>query len=84
MIHDGRIFLPETPRKIVISIRRNGLALAVDGKKVADWRGSWLRVSSTRITPENRSLFLGTIWATWRVTKVSLRPVTGKGHVILD
>jgi hypothetical protein len=69
------------PHTVVCSVRKKGVTVTVDSKKVIAWEGDYHRFSlnpSWKV-PNNRCLFIGTWEVDLRVTRLFLTPVSGPG-----
>lgn len=77
----SRIFTDAKPRTVVCSVRKTGVGLTIDGKRILEWRGDFKRLSNHpawRI-PDKGSLFVGS-WTCYRISRLDLIPITGEGR----
>lgn len=75
----GKFLKWNRPAKLVVSVRKDGVALSVDGSKIIDWKGdpAELKLIPGYRVPERRGLFIG-CWETILVIdEIVLVPVTG-------
>ncbi len=70
------------PFTAIVSVRRGGVALSVDGKKVMDWKGDASRLSldSGWAVRHNGTLFIAVHAATYRFSKATFNPISGAGR----
>jgi len=75
----GKFLKWNRPAKLLLSVRKDSVALSVDGAKVIDWKGdaAELKLIPGYRVPERRGLFIG-CWETILVIdELVLVPVTG-------
>jgi hypothetical protein len=72
------------PSTIICSLRKEGVTVTVDGKKIVDWKGNYSRLGTIPEfkIPNARALCIGAYGAACAFTKVALTPVTGDGKRI--
>lgn len=68
------------PTELLVQVRRDAVSLAVDGKKLIDWKGepAELFLPSGYFVPERRALTLGSWETIFRIDEYVLIPVTGQ------
>lgn len=67
---------------IICSVRREGVAVTVDGRKVIDWKGDTSRLSLYKelAVPNPRALFMATWDTRFLFAKMTLTPISGEGQ----
>jgi hypothetical protein len=77
----GKVIVPGKSNTIVASVRKNRLSISVNDKALIDWEADYKRVSLENVwgTPNSRVLFVGAYLSIFRITKISLAPVSGEG-----
>ena len=82
--HPGRIVETGKPVELVYSIRKDRVRVTLDGKPIIDWKADYARVSPYEEwrTPDEKSLWLGSWTAPWRITALELTPVSGEGRLL--
>jgi hypothetical protein len=83
-VYKGRV-LPQDKRSTVIcAVRKTGVTVTVDGKRIIAWKGDFGRLSlgSNMAVPSKESLFVGSWGARFRITQLSLTPRSGEGRVL--
>ena len=75
------LFTTGKPHTVVCSVRKNRIAVSVDGKGVIDWKADYKRLSlfSGWAVPHKTCLLIGSWTSVVRIEKLELRAVTGKG-----
>jgi len=75
-------FVDDQPRTLVFSIRRSGVSMTVDGRRILDWRGDPRRLSLSPAfsVPDDRVLFLMTGSTSFEISRLALLPVSGPGQ----
>jgi hypothetical protein len=69
------------PSTVVYSVRKKGISLAVNGKKVITWEGEWRHLSQNPAwgVPDVRALYIGNYNVAMQISRLTLTPVTGQG-----
>jgi hypothetical protein len=77
----GPVFVQNRPAQVICSIRKTGVTARVDGRVVIDWTGDpkQLGLGEYWETPHKETLFLGAYDCRYRVSRVTLTPVSGTG-----
>jgi len=78
----GALFVDGKPGAILCSVRKDRISVAVDGRKVIDWKADPGRLSlypDWKI-PRSDCLILGSWSSLVRIEKLELIPVTGRGR----
>jgi hypothetical protein len=67
------------PTSILLSVRRSGVSVVVDGVRLVDWKGdpSQLRLSPEFRVPQRDTLFIGSSETMFRIDELTLLPVSG-------
>lgn len=70
----GDLFKQNRLSQVIITVRKEGVRVTVDGRLVIDWKGSsdQLSLSDYWKTPNERSLFLGTYDCAYRFHRVTI------------
>jgi serine/threonine protein kinase len=78
----GTLFVTGTQsHAVVYSVRRKGVTIHVDGRKVLSWEGDFRRLGPNPIwkVPDNRALWVGSWGSELLISSIQLLPVTGAG-----
>ncbi len=77
----GPVFVKGRPAQVICSVRKTGVTVRVDGHIVIDWTGEpkQLGLGEYWETPHTDLLFLGAYDCRYRVSRVTLTPVSGAG-----
>lgn len=78
----GRQLVQGAPADVEIKVRRGRITATVDGRPLVDWSGDFGRLSlsaSAFRVPSTRTVFLGAEMDTFKVTRLSLTPISGAG-----
>ncbi len=77
----GPVFVQNRPAQVICSVRKTGVTVRVDGRVVIDWTGEPKQLSLGEYweTPHKETLFLGAYDCRYRVSRVTLTPVSGAG-----
>jgi hypothetical protein len=80
----GKRFTNGKPSTVVVAVRKDGITVTVDGKKVTAFKGATTRLSIPPILgiPNRRALFVGATDSRYVFSKLQLTPVTGVGKVV--
>jgi hypothetical protein len=72
----GPVFENDRPSTVRCSVRKDRVSISVDGKPIIDWAAGYARVSLKPMwaVRDSKSLFLGTIKSTYRVSRAVLLP----------
>ena len=82
-IHRGpRVLVPGRSHVIRCSVRKGGVVVTIDGKLMFNWKGDLKRLATTRDyrMPRKDLLFLGSWEASFKISRVELTAVSGKGR----
>ncbi len=76
------VFMKNRPAEIVCRVKKGSVSVACDGEPLLDWQGDakQLSLSDYWKTPHDDTLFLGAYDCRYRVTRVTLTPITGAGQ----
>jgi serine/threonine protein kinase len=68
--------------KISVAVRKSGVRLTSSHRTLVDWHGNPDRLSLrwSWVVPNTECLFLGSIDSCFKITKMELKPVTGRGQ----
>jgi hypothetical protein len=74
-------FKNDQPATVVISVRKGGVAVTMDGKPVVDWKGNLSRLTNDGpwTMPNTKSLYIGCWDCRYTISRLGLTPVTGRG-----
>ena len=77
----GAVFENGRAGTVVVSVRRRRITVLVDRKQVMDWTGDFSRlgVRGDYVVPEKRALFIGAYNCRFRISRMTLRAVSGVG-----
>jgi hypothetical protein len=78
----GLVLKTGTPMTLVYSVRSGRVTVAVDGSAVVRWAGDFARlaVDARFRVPNRRAFFFGNAISRFRITKIDLVPVRGRGR----
>jgi len=79
----GRLLTNNKPATILCSVRKDEIAVSLDGKKLLSFKGGNERLSSHPDfpMPNRKALYVGSGIASYAISKISLLPVSGQGKV---
>jgi serine/threonine protein kinase len=78
----GKLFTTLTKScTIQCSVRKGGVTVTFDGKKIINWQGNFSRLTqdSRWKLPNSHELFIGNDDSKYKVTRLTLTPITGQG-----
>ncbi len=77
----GKLLTNDKPSTIVCAVRKGGVRVVVDGRKVIDWTGERARLSLWPgwKMPRVTTPFIATWGGRFNVTRIGLTPVSGTG-----
>lgn len=80
---EASVFRQNQLSQVVVTVRRDNVAVSVDGHRIISWNGSADRLSLSDYwkTPDETCLFLGTYDCSYRFHRVTLQPISGQGEV---
>jgi len=75
------LFRKGRPSSVVCVVRSGHVTVTCDGRELISWRGDTARLGPNDYwtTPHENALFLGTHGCRFRISRVSLTPITGTG-----
>jgi hypothetical protein len=78
----GPVFTRGQLSQLVITVRKNGISMMVDGRQLIDWKGKADRLSLSDYweTPDKKAMFLGAYDCRYRFHRVTLEPLGGEGQ----
>jgi len=78
----GAVFTRGQISQVVVSVRKNGIHMMVDGRQLINWQGTSDRLSLSEYwaTPDKKAMFLGAYDCRYRFHRVTLEPLAGKGQ----
>jgi hypothetical protein len=78
----GKLLLPDHESSIVLSVRKGGVKLAVDGKTIFDWKGEASRLTRNPAVPLKHpdSLYLASSASQWDIKSLVVVPISGTGQ----
>ncbi|HEY3966093.1 MAG TPA: protein kinase [Planctomycetaceae bacterium] len=83
--HRGGVFVANQDAQISCTIRKDGVACTIDGKRIIDWRGDPKRLSLPQgfVPPDPQAPFLATIGSSYEIRKLTLSPLSKDGGRII-
>jgi len=75
--NDIRVFDADKRHTLLISVRRNQLAVTADGKSLSKWTADYTRASPVSSVPNPSALWVGDWEAVFEVSQMQLIPVSG-------
>lgn len=81
--YEGALLLPDADHTIIYRVRQRNVRVEVNGVTVVDWVAAWDKLSVTVKLPHARRdvLFIGSVLASWKVSKATVTPFSGRGRV---
>ena len=81
--YEGTVITNDKPSTIVCVVRRDGITVTCDDKKLIDWTGDPKRLSLPRQwqVGDRGSFFVATYASNYRITKIELAPIGGSKPV---
>lgn len=77
--HQGRLLRQDIPSTVIYAVRRTGVSLHVDGKRIFDWKGDLKRLSFTAVTGRQADTICVACNAKFLFTGISFIPVGEPG-----
>ena len=80
----GKHLVVKAPITIVCGIRKDGITVSIDGKKVVTYKGdnSHLTNAPTLTMPNRRALYVAAHDSAFTISKLALTPISGSGKVV--
>ena len=80
----GALFQKGRLSQAIVTVRKGGVTISVDGRTIVDWRGSPDRLSLSDYwkTPDTTALFLGAYDCRYRFHRITLEPISGEGRML--
>ena len=77
-------FVSGIPRRIRCSVRKSGVSVFVEGKRVLQWRGKFARLGlgGYFTPPAPRGFYVGSANSAFRITTLLVTPLSGPGKRI--
>lgn len=77
----GQLLANDVASTVVCSVRKEGVTMTVDGKKIFDWKGDYKRLGNHPALrmPRADVLYLNAFNCIYRFSKISLTAVSGQG-----
>ena len=77
----GRVLTNDKPSTVLCSVRKEGVSVTIDGKKITSFKGSFNRLSNSDVLgmPNPRAMFLGCNDGRCTFSRATLTPVSGQG-----
>ena len=84
--YKGKAIAGGAPSTIVCSVRKNRLAVTVDGKTILDWAADYRRVSLEEVwkTPNAKALFVGSYQTCYQFSKIEIVPMSAEDSGEID
>jgi len=78
----GSLFTRGRMSQLVITVRKKGVSMMVDGRQIINWQGKGNRLSLSDYwaTPVKQAMFLGAYDCRYRFHRVTLEPLAGQGR----
>jgi hypothetical protein len=81
--NDIKVFSDDKPHTVLVSVRKNSVAVLTDGKPLLSWKGDFARVgNSGEGGPTASAPYIGNWESVFEVSQILLFPVTGKGKSV--
>jgi hypothetical protein len=78
---NGLFFKDNVASTLVVSVRRGGVTLTMDGKVILNWQGNYNRLSQSPVykAKDSRMMLVGAYESKYHITRMTLVPITGQG-----
>lgn len=78
------LFKRGRPSEIIAVVRQDSVEVSVDGRTIVTWRGDADRLSLSDYwqTPTDNALFVGAYDCRYRISRLTLEPLSGTGKVL--
>ncbi len=75
----GAVFTRGRVSQVVVTVKKTGVSMMVDGRRLINWQGSAasLSLSEYWATPDKKAMFLGAYDCRYRFYRVTLEPLAG-------
>ncbi|HEV7224471.1 MAG TPA: hypothetical protein VGN42_17315 [Pirellulales bacterium] len=73
---EASIFADGQPKAIAITVRKNRVQMACDGRQLVDWTGDVKRLAPTEKLPYKDRIYLDDWYSRYRITKIVLTPLS--------
>ena len=82
----GAVFRKGQPSQVICTVRKESVVVSVDGRTLIDWQGTPDRLSLSDYwqTPRKNSLFVGAYDCRYRISRLTLEPLSPGGRVLED
>ena len=80
----GKMFSTDRPATIVCSVRKDGITVTFDGRKLTSFKGSPSRITNADVLamPNRRALWIGSTDCRFVISRMQLKPVSVPGKVV--
>ncbi len=80
----GSVFTRGQMSQLVVTVRKNGTSMMVDGRQLIKWQGKpdRLSLSDYWATPNKKAMFLGAYDCRYRFYRITLEPISGEGQLL--
>jgi len=77
----GQVLTNAKKSTIVCTVRKDGVTMTADGKKITDYKGSFDRLAnlSNLTMPNAKTLYVVAYDSVYAITKYTLTPISGQG-----
>jgi hypothetical protein len=76
--HEASMFAGGQPKSISITVRKNGVQMLCDGRKLVDWTGDASRLGAPDKFPYKDRAYLGDWHSRYRITKLEVTSLAGE------
>ncbi|MCH5373831.1 MAG: hypothetical protein JJ992_07635, partial [Planctomycetes bacterium] len=82
----GNLFEKDRLSQVIVTVKKDVVAMVVDGRVVVAWQGEPKRLSLSDYwkTPDDRSLFIGAYDCRYRFHRITVEPISGEGQLLAD
>ncbi|MCC7421495.1 MAG: hypothetical protein IT428_14520 [Planctomycetaceae bacterium] len=83
---ERKVFAKGRPSQILCTVRKDSVAVSIDGREIIQWKGDRSRLSLSDYwkTPHDNALFVGAYDCRYRITRITLQPLSGDGKRLRD
>ncbi len=80
--HLGQVLRKGELSEVVVTVKNGIVQVSVDGKQIIDWKGDASRLSMNHQIPNNEAHAIHTSCCRYRIHRLSIEPLSGKGRVL--
>lgn len=81
-VRDTKLFVDDKPHTVFITVRKNRLTMAFDGKVYIDWKTDFTKLRGEEDIPNPKALGLANWETSFELSQILIVPVSGQGKKI--